>query len=390
MGKSYISEIVRAMPDSGIKDFFDVANSLDGALSLGVGEPDFATPKHICDAAVRSIQNADTKYTDNRGTVELRRAAADYLKKFGLYYHGEDQILVTMGASEGIDLALRALVNPGDEVLVTEPCYVSYEPCVELCGGVPVAVETKASDRFRLTAAGLLEKITDKTKVLMISYPNNPTGAIMEEEDLKAVAKIVKEHDIFVISDEIYAELTYGKKHVSIASLPGMAERTLVLNGFSKAFAMTGWRLGFAAGPKDVIFYMNKIHQFTTMSAGTISQRAAVCALDSPVREEVLGQMRKEYDKRRVIMVQGFMDMGLEVAEPKGAFYVFPSVAKLGMGSREFCSRLLEEQKVAVIPGDAFGACGDGFIRCSYAYSEDIIRECLKKIAVFVKGRMKT
>ncbi len=212
----------------------------------------------------------------------------------------------------------------------------------------------------------------------------------MEEEDLKAVAKIVKEHDIFVISDEIYAELTYGKKHVSIASLPGMAERTLVLNGFSKAFAMTGWRLGFAAGPKDVIFYMNKIHQFTTMSAGTISQRAAVCALDSPVREEVLGQMRKEYDKRRVIMVQGFMDMGLEVAEPKGAFYVFPSVAKLGMGSREFCSRLLEEQKVAVIPGDAFGACGDGFIRCSYAYSEDIIRECLKKIAVFVKGRMKT
>ncbi len=347
MRKSYISNIVKAMPDSGIKDFFDVANSLDGALSLGVGEPDFATPEYIRDVAIDSIRRADTKYTDNRGTAELRRAVAEYLEKFDLHYNGEDGILITMGASEGIDLALRTLVDPGDEVLVTEPCYVSYEPCVELCGGIPVALNTKESDGFRLTASGLMEKITDKTKVLMISFPNNPTGAIMEAEDLEEVAEIVKEHDIFVISDEIYAELTYGKKHVSIASLPGMAERTLVLNGFSKAFAMTGWRLGFAAGPKEVIFFMNKIHQFTTMSANTTSQYAAVHALNNPLREGLLGQMRDEYDKRRDIMVQGFLEMGLSLAVPEGAFYVFPSVSALGMGSQEFCSRLLEEQRVA-------------------------------------------
>ncbi|MCI9378961.1 MAG: aminotransferase class I/II-fold pyridoxal phosphate-dependent enzyme [Eubacterium sp.] len=388
MRKSYISNIVKAMPDSGIKDFFDVANSLDGALSLGVGEPDFATPEYIRDVAIDSIRRADTKYTDNRGTAELRRAVAEYLEKFDLHYNGEDGILITMGASEGIDLALRTLVDPGDEVLVTEPCYVSYEPCVELCGGIPVAINTKESDGFRLTASGLMEKITDKTKVLMISFPNNPTGAIMEAEDLEAVAEIVKEHDIFVISDEIYAELTYGKKHVSIASLPGMAERTLVLNGFSKAFAMTGWRLGFAAGPKEVIFFMNKIHQFTTMSANTTSQYAAVHALNNPLREGLLGQMRDEYDKRRDIMVQGFLEMGLSLAVPEGAFYVFPSVSALGMGSQEFCSRLLEEQRVAVIPGDAFGACGEGYIRCSYAYSEEMITKCLQRIALFVKGRI--
>ncbi len=388
MRKSYISNIVKAMPDSGIKDFFDVANSLDGALSLGVGEPDFATPEYIRDVAIDSIRRADTKYTDNRGTAELRRAVAEYLEKFDLHYNGEDGILITMGASEGIDLALRTLVDPGDEVLVTEPCYVSYEPCVELCGGIPVALNTKESDGFRLTASGLMEKITDKTKVLMISFPNNPTGAIMEAEDLEEVAEIVKEHDIFVISDEIYAELTYGKKHVSIASLPGMAERTLVLNGFSKAFAMTGWRLGFAAGPKEVIFFMNKIHQFTTMSANTTSQYAAVHALNNPLREGLLGQMRDEYDKRRDIMVQGFLEMGLSLAVPEGAFYVFPSVSALGMGSQEFCSRLLEEQRVAVIPGDAFGACGEGYIRCSYAYSEEMITKCLQRIALFVKGRI--
>lgn len=387
MCKSYISNVVKNMPDSGIKDFFDVANSLDGALSLGVGEPDFATPEHIRKAAIDSVLRADTKYTDNRGTVELRQAVAEYLKKFDLHYNGADEVLITMGASEGIDLALRTLVNPGDEVLVTEPCYVSYEPCVELCGGIPVAVETKACDRFRLTAAGLSEKITEKTKVLLLSFPNNPTGAIMERTDLEAIAEIAKERDIFVISDEIYAELTYGKQHVSIASLPGMAERTLVLNGFSKAFAMTGWRLGFAAGPKDVIFHMNKIHQFTTMSAGTTSQYAALEALGNPVREAELERMRTEYDKRRGIMVKGFLEMELDVAVPEGAFYVFPSVASLGMNSQEFCRQLLKEQKVAVIPGDAFGACGDGFVRCSYAYSEDVIRKCLDKIAVFVRSR---
>lgn len=389
MSKSYISKIVKEMPDSGIKDFFDVANTLDGALSLGVGEPDFITPEHVRNAAIASIEKGETKYTDNRGTVELREAAAEYLEKFNLHYDRADEILITMGASEGIDLALRTLVNPGDEVLVVEPCYVSYEPCVDLCGGVVVRLETTAANHFRLTAEELFAKITDKTKVLLLSFPNNPTGAIMEKKDLEAVAKIVKEHDIFVISDEIYAELTYGKKHVSIASLPDMYERTLVLNGFSKAFAMTGWRLGIAAGPKDVIFHMNKIHQFTTMSAGTTSQYAALEALTAPVRDEEIDLMRKEYDTRRKIMVQGFIDMGLDVVVPEGAFYVFPSIQKTGMNSQEFCKRLLEEQKVAVIPGDAFGDCGDGYIRCSYAYSQEIIKACLEKIAVFVKSVLK-
>lgn len=389
MSKSYISKIVKEMPDSGIKDFFDVANTLDGALSLGVGEPDFITPEHVRNAAIASIEKGETKYTDNRGTVELRAAAAEYLEKFDLHYDRAEEILITMGASEGIDLALRILVNPGDEVLVVEPCYVSYEPCVDLCGGVVVRLETTAANHFRLTAEELLAKITDKTKVLLLSFPNNPTGAIMEKKDLEAVAKIVKEHDIFVISDEIYAELTYGKKHISIASLPDMYERTLVLNGFSKAFAMTGWRLGIAAGPKDVIFHMNKIHQFTTMSAGTTSQYAALEALTAPVRDEEIDLMRKEYDTRRKIMVQGFIDMGLDVVVPEGAFYVFPSIKKTGMNSQEFCKRLLEEQKVAVIPGDAFGDCGDGYIRCSYAYSQEIIKACLEKIAVFVKSVLK-
>lgn len=269
--RSYISKIVKEMPDSGIKDFFDIANTMEGALSLGVGEPDFPTPEHVREAAIASIRRAETKYTDNRGSVELRAAAAEYLEKFGLHYDRADEILITMGASEGIDLALRTLVNPGDEVLVAEPAYVSYIPCVELCGGVPVSIPLQAKNRFRLTAEELIERITDKTRVLLISFPNNPTGAIMEREDLEAIRKVVIEHDIFVITDEIYAELTYGRRHVSIASLPDMYERCVVLNGFSKAFAMTGWRMGIAAGPADVIFHMNKIHQFTTMSAGTTS-----------------------------------------------------------------------------------------------------------------------
>lgn len=389
MKYDYISDIVQNMPDSGIKDFFDVANTMEGALSLGVGEPDFATPKHVRDAAIVSIENAQTKYTDNRGTVELRGAVADYLTKFDLHYDRADEILITMGASEGIDLALRTLVNTGDEVLVTEPCYVSYEPCVLLCGGVPVALETKACHKFRLTAEEVEAAITPKTKVLLMSFPNNPTGAIMEKEDLEAVAEVVKRHNLFVISDEIYGELTYGKKHVSIASLPGMRERTVVLNGFSKAFAMTGWRLGIAAGPKEVIFHMNKIHQYTTMSAGTTSQYAALEALQSPLRDEEIAGMRREYDERRQILVQGFLDMGLSVVEPEGAFYVFPSIRETGMTSQEFCKKLLESQKVAVIPGDAFSPCGEGYIRCSYAYSKDKIKECLERIAVFVKEYVK-
>lgn len=382
--KSYLSKVVKEMPDSGIKDFFDIANTMEGALSLGVGEPDFPTPEHVREAAIASIKRGETKYTDNRGTVELRAAAAEYLEKFGLHYDRENEILITMGASEGIDLALRALVDPGDEVLVVETCYVSYIPCVELCGGIPVSIPLKAENKFRLTKEELEEKITDKTKVLLISFPNNPTGAIMEKEDLEAIREVVTAHDIFVITDEIYAELTYGKKHASIAALPDMYERCVVLNGFSKAFAMTGWRMGIAAGPAEVIFHMNKIHQFTTMSAGTTSQVAALEALTSPVRDEEIDVMRKEYDERRKIMVDGFRNMGLDVTEPEGAFYVFPSIKKTGLTSMEFCNRLLQEQKVAVIPGDAFGSCAEGYIRCSYAYSKDIIKKCLEKIAVFV------
>lgn len=382
--KSYISKIVKEMPDSGIKDFFDIANTMEGALSLGVGEPDFPTPEHVREAAIASIRRAETKYTDNRGTVELRAAVAKYFEKFDLHYDRADEILITMGASEGIDLALRTLVNPGDEVLVVEPAYVSYIPCVELCGGVPVSIPLQAKNHFKLTREELEEKITDKTKVLLISFPNNPTGAIMEREDLEAIREIVIKYDIFVITDEIYAELTYGKRHVSIAALPDMYERCVVLNGFSKAFAMTGWRLGVAAGPRDVIFHMNKIHQFTTMSAGTTAQYAALEALESPVRDEEIAVMRQEYDERRHILVEGFEAMGLSVVEPGGAFYVFPSIKETGLSSVEFCKRLLQEQKVAVIPGDAFGDCGEGYIRCSYAYSKEVIRECLDKIAAFV------
>lgn len=374
------------MPDSGIKDFFDIANTMEGALSLGVGEPDFPTPEHVREAAIASIRRAETKYTDNRGSVELRAAAAEYLEKFGLHYDRADEILITMGASEGIDLALRTLVNPGDEVLVAEPAYVSYIPCVELCGGVPVSIPLQAENRFRLTAEELIERITDKTRVLLISFPNNPTGAIMEREDLEAIREVIIEHDIFVITDEIYAELTYGRRHVSIASLPDMYERCVVLNGFSKAFAMTGWRMGIAAGPADVIFHMNKIHQFTTMSAGTTSQYAALEALTSPVRDAEIEVMRAEYDKRRHLMTEGFRAMGLSVVEPEGAFYVFPSIKETGLTSMEFCERLLREQRVAVIPGNAFGECGEGYIRCSYAYSKDVIKECLDKISAFTAG----
>lgn len=384
--KSYLSKVVREMPDSGIKDFFDIANNMEGALSLGVGEPDFPTPEHVREAAIESIRRAETKYTDNRGTVELRRAAAEYLEKFDLHYDRENEILITMGASEGIDLALRSLVDPGDEVLVVEPAYVSYIPCVELCGGIPVSIPLKAENRFRLTKGELEEKITEKTKVLLISFPNNPTGAIMERKDLEEIREVLIAHDIFVITDEIYGELTYGKKHVSIASLPDMYERCVVLNGFSKAFAMTGWRMGIAAGPAEVIFHMNKIHQFTTMSAGTTSQFAALEALTSPVRDEEIEAMRQEYDRRRHLMVDGFRGMGLSVVEPEGAFYVYPSIKETGLSSMEFCSRLLQEQKVAVIPGNAFGSCGEGYIRCSYAYSQEMIAQCLERIAEFVKG----
>ena len=381
--KSYLSKIVQDMPDSGIKDFFDVANTMEGALSLGVGEPDFPTPEHVREAAIASIKKGDTKYTDNRGTVELRAAAADYLTKFDLHYDKQDEILITMGASEGIDLALRTLVNPGEEVLVAEPSYVSYIPCIELCGGVPVSLKLRAENKFRLTREQLEEKITEKSKVLLISYPNNPTGAIMEKEDLEAIAEVVKEHDLFVITDEIYAELTYGKKHVSIASLPGMYERCVVLNGFSKAFAMTGWRMGIAAGPKDVIFHMNKIHQFTTMSAGTTSQYAAVEALKNG--DPDIEEMRTAYNQRRRFLMNAFREMGLECFEPYGAFYVFPCIKEFGMTSEEFATRFLEEEKVAAVPGTAFGDSGEGYLRISYAYSLEKLKTAIGRLGHFVE-----
>lgn len=386
MGKSYISKAVLNMPDSGIKDFFDLAASMPEALSLGIGEPDFETPEHIRNVAIQSIQEAKTKYTENQGTIELRKAIAEYLKeRFELSYNSIEEILITVGASEGIDLALRTLVEPGDEVLVVEPGYVSYVPCVQMCGGIPVHLEMKAEDEFRLTPEQLLENITERTKVLILPFPNNPTGAIMEKEDLEAIAPILIEHDILVISDEIYAELTYGRNHVSIASLPQMKERCVVLSGFSKAFAMTGWRLGYAAGPEEIISAMNKIHQFVIMSAGTTSQFAGLEAMTSKVRDEEIIKMRKEYDERRKVLVEGFRNMGLDCVEPLGAFYVYPSIQKTGLSSVEFCNMLLEQQKVAVIPGNAFGVCGEGFIRCSYAYSIETIRECLRRIESFVK-----
>ena len=380
-----LSKTIVTIQPSGIRKFFDIVNEMEDAISLGVGEPDFDTPWHIRDEGIYSLEKGRTFYTSNAGLKELKIEIAKYLfRNYDLQYDYQHEIVVTVGGSEAIDIAMRAMLDPGDEVLIPMPSYVSYLPCAVLANGVPVPINLKAENDFRLTAEELEAAITPKTKLLVMPFPNNPTGAIMEKKDLEAVAEVVKKHDLFVISDEIYSALTYTEKHISIASLPGMYERCVVLNGFSKAFAMTGWRMGIAAGPKDVIFHMNKIHQFTTMSAGTTSQYAALEALTSPVRDEEITVMREEYDARRTLMVEGFRKMGLSVAEPEGAFYVFPDIRKTGLTSEEFCNRLLQEQKVAVIPGNAFGTCGEGFVRCSYAYSQDVIRACLEKIAEFV------
>ena len=384
--KKYIADNIVNMPTSGIRKFFDVVSTMEGVISLGVGEPDFETPWHVREAAVTSIEKGKTAYTSNQGMVPLRKAIADYLfEKYNIKYHAEEEILITVGASEGIDLALRALCNPGDEVLVVEPSYVSYKPCVVMAGGVPVTVTTKEENDFRLTVKDIEEKLTEKTKVLILPYPNNPTGAIMEKKDLEAISDIIIKNDLIVISDEIYAELTYGKHHISVASLPGMHERTIVLNGFSKAFAMTGWRLGYAAAPKIFIEQMTKIHQYIIMCAPTMSQYAGFEALISEDREEDVDIMREAYDERRRVMVDGFRNMGLSCFEPMGAFYVFPCIKSTGLTSEEFCERLLFEENVAVVPGTAFGDCGEGFIRCSYAYSIENIREALERIEKFVK-----
>lgn len=386
MSKQYIAKSIEKMPTSGIRKFFDVVSTMEGVISLGVGEPDFETPWHVREEAITSIEKGKTAYTSNQGMIPLRQAIADYLyEKYDIKYDAEKEVLITVGASEGIDLALRAICEIGDEVLVVEPSYVSYKPCVVMAGGVPVPLTTKEENDFRLTVSDIEEKITDKTKAIILPYPNNPTGAIMEKKDLEAISDIIIKNDLVVISDEIYGELTYGRKHVSIASLPGMHERTIVLNGFSKAFAMTGWRLGYAAAPKPFIKQMTKIHQYIIMCAPTMSQYAGLEALTSEEREEDIYIMREAYDERRRVMVDGFRNMGLSCFEPMGAFYVFPCIKSTGLTSEEFCERLLCEENVAVVPGTAFGECGEGFIRCSYAYSIESIKGALERIEKFVK-----
>lgn len=383
--KSLIAKHIEDIPYSGIRKFFNIANEIDGVVSLGVGEPDFSTPWAIRERAINILEKRKLTYTENSGLLELREEISKYMKEsIGIKYSPEDEILVTVGASEGIDLALRAIIEPGDEVLVIEPSFVSYKPCIIMCGGIPVVINTKVEDGFKLQPKEILEKITDKTKAILISYPNNPTGAIMEREDLEKISEVLKDRDILIISDEIYSELTYGnKKHCSIAEIDGMKEKTLILNGFSKSFAMTGWRIGFATGNKELISAMTKIHQYIIMCASTISQYAGIEALKSCLIN--VEKMRKEYDMRRKFMLKGFRDIGLECFEAKGAFYLFPCIKSLNMTSEEFCQKLVYEEKVAVVPGTAFGECGEGFIRCSYAYSIEEIKEALKRIGKFIE-----
>ena len=353
------------------------------AISLGVGEPDFDTPWHIREEGIYSLEKGRTFYTSNAGLAELKEEICKYLgRKFELFYNPKNEVLVTVGGSEAIDIALRAMLNPGDEVLIPQPSYVSYEPCVVLADGVPVTIQLLEENDFKLTRQQLLDAITDKTKILILPFPNNPTGSIMDSEDLADIIDIIIEKDLFVISDEIYSELTYGKKHVSVASFAGMKERTITINGFSKSYAMTGWRLGYAAGPKLIIEQMTKIHQFAIMCAPTTSQYAAIEAMRHG--DDDVSRMREEYDNRRRFLVSALRDMGLECFEPFGAFYVFPNIKKLGMSSDEFANRLLQEEKVAVVPGTAFGSCGEGFIRISYAYSIENLKEALERIGRFV------
>ncbi len=378
-----LSETIVTIKPSGIRKFFDIVSEMDDAISLGVGEPDFDTPWHIRDEGIYSLEKGRTFYTSNAGLKELKVEITKYIKRSqGISYDADHEVIVTVGGSEAIDIALRAMVDPGDEVLIPQPSYVSYEPCAILAGAKPVIIELKEENEFRLTAQELRDAITDKTKILILPFPNNPTGAIMEKEDLEAIAEIILEKDIFVISDEIYAELTYKEKHVSIASLPGMQERTVLINGFSKAYAMTGWRLGYACAPKEIMEQMLKIHQFAIMCAPTTSQYAAVEALRNG--DEDVAMMRESYNQRRRFLMHAFKEMGLECFEPYGAFYVFPSIKEFGMTSDEFANRLLQEEKVAVVPGTAFGDCGEGFLRISYAYSIDSLKVALDKINAFI------
>ena len=378
-----LSDKVIQIQPSGIRKFFDIVSEMKDAISLGVGEPDFDTPWRIREEGIYSLEKGRTFYTSNAGLKELREEICIYLKrKYNLSYEC-NQVLVTVGGSEAIDLALRAMINPGEEVIIPQPSYVSYLPCAVLADARPVIIDLKAENEFKLTAQELLDAITEKTKVLILPFPNNPTGAIMKRDELMAIAEIIRDKDIFVISDEIYGELTYGDRHVSIAELPGMAERTVVINGFSKAFAMTGWRLGYAAGPDIIMQQMVKIHQFAIMCAPTTSQFAAVEALRNC--DDEVAKMVEAYNQRRRFLLNSFKEMGLECFEPFGAFYVFPCIKRFGMSSDEFATRLLNEEKVAVVPGTAFGDCGEGYLRISYAYSIDNLKEALGRLSNFIK-----
>lgn len=379
-----LSDRIVEIPPSGIRKFFDIVSEMKDAISLGVGEPDFDTPWHIREEGIYSLEKGRTFYTSNAGLKELKTEICSYLsRRFAVTYDPDHEVMVTVGGSEAIDIALRAMLNPGDEVLIPQPSYVSYVPCTILANGVPVIIDLEAKDQFKLTGEKLLEKITPKTKVLVLPFPNNPTGAVMKAEELEEIVKIVTEKDLFVISDEIYGELTYGSDHTTIAAFPGMRDRTVLINGFSKSYAMTGWRLGYAAAPRGILEQMLKIHQFAIMCAPTTSQYAAVAALREGDKD--VQMMRESYDQRRRYLMHAFKEMGIECFEPHGAFYTFPSIKRFGMTSDEFATRLLREEKVAVVPGTAFGDCGEGYLRISYAYSLENLKEALSRMGRFIK-----
>lgn len=379
-----LAKTIKEIKPSGIRKFFDIVSEMEDAISLGVGEPDFDTPWHIRDEGIYSLEKGKTFYTSNSGLKELKQEICNYLlRSQKLEYHFNKDVLVTVGGSEAIDIALRAMVDPGDEVLIPQPSYVSYEPCAILAGAKPVIIELKGENEFRLTPEELEAAITEKTKILILPYPNNPTGAIMEKSDLEKIAGIIEKHDLYVISDEIYSELTYKEPHVSIATIPGMKERTILINGFSKAYAMTGWRLGYACGPEAIIQQMTKIHQFAIMCAPTTSQYAAVEALRNG--DEDVKEMRTAYNQRRRYLVNAFKEMNLECFEPYGAFYIFPCIKEFGITSDEFATRFLQEEKVAVVPGTAFGDCGEGYLRISYAYSLDNLKIAMARFRAFVE-----
>ena len=381
--RNRLNATVRDIPRSGIRDFFDIVSTMKDVISLGIGEPDFDTPWHVRESTVFALERGATHYTSNLGYLELRRALAKYVRKaFGGEYNPENEILITVGVSEALDLALRALLNPGDEVLYHEPCYVSYRATILFAHGVPLAVETRAENAFRLTRAMLEAKVTPRTKVLMLNFPNNPTGAVMSRADLEDIAAFARERDLLVVTDEIYGELTYDTPHTSIVSLPGLRDRTVFLHGFSKAWAMTGFRLGYACGPAELIEAMMKIHQYTMLCASSLSQKAALEALARP--ETDIAEMVNEYRRRRNYIASAFADMGLPSHRPLGAFYAFPSVARFGLSSRDFALKLLHEEKVAVVPGTAFGECGEGFVRCAYATSLENIKEAMERLRRFI------